>query len=136
MGDLLAGSAAREQLRTTWTGSSGTLPNSLALEDCRTSALELIEEFRQAVNTITSDNFEKSLHTYQEKLSDANFWNQQQYLVWFHGKDIIKQMQRQENNYPPLKQKKGEDFLDWAIAEIDFSQHPDLLEFKNKIESL
>lgn len=136
LGDLLAGSAAREQLKTTWTGSSGTLPNSLALEDCKTSALELIENFRQAVNTVTPDNFETSLQTYQERFGDDNFWDQQQYLVWFHGKDIIKQMQRTENNYPSLKKRKGEDFLNWAVDELDFNQYPDLLTLKNKIESL
>ncbi|AMW31214.1 hypothetical protein AP285_28145 [Limnospira platensis YZ] len=131
LGELLAGSSARETLKTTWTGGSGTLPNSLVLQECKISALEMINKFRQAVDTVTSEHLEIYLTNYQEKFSDEEFWNRQQYLIWFHGKDLIKQMQRQENRYPPLKQ-----FLDWGITRININQYPDLLELKNKIESL
>lgn len=51
LGDLLNMSSAKERLKTTWTGGSGELPNKLTLQDCQTDALELINQFKQAVET-------------------------------------------------------------------------------------
>ncbi len=43
LGELLNNNMLRKQLKTTWTGSSGNLPESLKLEDCRIEALKIIE---------------------------------------------------------------------------------------------
>ncbi|PSF36054.1 hypothetical protein C7H19_15035 [Aphanothece hegewaldii CCALA 016] len=78
LGDLLMMSVAREQIKTTWTGGSGKLPVSLTLQDCKTEALELIYRFRQAVDTVTPENFEASLARYQQQFAQEEFWTQQQ----------------------------------------------------------
>lgn len=131
LGDLLRRSAAREQLKTTWTGGSGRLPISLDLQDCRNQALELVNQFRQAVESVTPENFEESLDSYQQRFIQADFWTQKQYLIWFHGKDIQKEMQRQQANYISLSS-----FFDWAITQLDITQHPDLVELRARIEQL
>lgn len=46
LGDLLSMSAARERLKTTWTGGSGKLPGLLDLQSCKSQALELVDQFR------------------------------------------------------------------------------------------
>lgn len=131
LGDLVNISAAREQLKTTWTERSGVLPLSLALQDCISHALELIDRFRQAVETVTPENFEASLAIYQQQFNREEFWMQKQYLIWFHGKDIQKEMQRRKPNYISLKS-----FFAWAMTQLDIDRHPDLMELRTRIEEL
>lgn len=131
LSDLLRMSATRSQLKTTWTGGSGKLPNSLVREDCHANGANLINEFSQAVSTVTQAQFESSLSQYQTRFNQADFWTQKDYMIWFHGKDLQAAMQRQENQYISLKS-----FFDWAITRFDINQHPDLLELRNRIEQL
>ncbi|MEH2313605.1 MAG: hypothetical protein V7K35_19890 [Nostoc sp.] len=93
--------------------------------------MALINEFQQAVGTVTLDRFEQSLAVYQQQFAEEEFWTQKQYLIWFHGKDIQKAMQQHKSQYISLK-----DFFDWALNEIDVNQYPDLIELQNRISSL
>ena len=131
LADLLQESAARTQLKTTWTGGSGKLPSSLALPDCQTQAIKLIKKFRKAVDKVTQERFEESLAKYQQQFSSEEFWVSKQYLIWFHGKDIQKEMQRQQSQYISLS-----NFFVWGVTQIDINQHPDLRELQTKIEQL
>jgi len=131
LADLLSMSAARAQLKTTWTGGSGKLPESLDLQSCQNRALELVHQFREAVDSVTRENFEASLNSYQQHFIQEDFWTQKQYLIWFHGKDLIKEMHRQKPNYISLYE-----FLNWAIDRLDITQHPDLMQLRARIEQL
>ncbi|WP_026097764.1 DUF4435 domain-containing protein [Baaleninema simplex] len=131
LGDLLRTSAAREHLKTTWTGGSGKLPESLTLQDCQQEGVKLVEEFRKAALSITPENFLDRLSHYQEYFSQDEFWAENRYLIWFHGKDLQKEMQRQQSNYISLSS-----FFEWAIARLDMTQHPDLMDLKARIEDL
>jgi hypothetical protein len=131
LADLLQLSATRQQLKTTWTGGSGKLPTSLSLSDCHTQAVALIHQFQQAVETVTQDRFEQSLAIYQQQFTQERFWTQQQYLIWFHGKDLQKAMQRQKSQYLAL-----DAFFDWALRQIDINQYPDLVELQNVISEI
>ena len=128
LADLLQSTTTRHQLKTTWTGGSGRLPTSLTLQDCQTQAVGLINQFQQAVETVTQDRFEQSLVVYQQQFDQKIFWTQKQYLIWFHGKDIQKAMQRQKSQYIAL-----DAFFDWALMQIDINQYPDLVELQNLI---
>ena len=128
LADLLQSSTTRHQLKTTWTGGSGKLPTSLTLQDCQTEAVALINQFQEAVETVTQDRFEQSLAVYQQQFAQEAFWTQKQYLKWFHGKDIQKAMQRQKSQYIAL-----DAFFDWALRQIDINQYPDLVELQNII---
>jgi hypothetical protein len=123
--------AGRSQIKTTWTGGSGQLPDPLVLDDCRTKAVQLITQFRDAVDAITPEKFEENLDKYQEKFTQEEFWRQKQYLIWFHGKDIQKQMQKQQSRYISLSH-----FFAWAIVNFQINQHPDLMELQSIIEQL
>lgn len=131
LADLLQTSTARSQFKTTWTGGSGKLPNSLTLQDCQIQALALIDQFQQVVRTVTQDRFEASLAVYQQQFAQEEFWTQKQYLIWFHGKDIQKAMQQRESQYISLNA-----FFDWALNQLDVHQHPDLVELQSRIEQL
>lgn len=131
LADLIELSGSRQQLKTTWTGGSGKLPSSLTLQDCQSEALTLINQFQQAISTVTQDRFLESIAIYQQQFSQPNFWSDKQYLIWFHGKDIQKAMQQQQSQYISLNP-----FFDWALNQIDVNQHPDLIELQNRIASL
>ncbi|GAB4283278.1 MAG: hypothetical protein Fur0025_13090 [Oscillatoriaceae cyanobacterium] len=132
LGDLLQMTGARSQLKTTWTGGSGTLPDSLALEECKTAALQqIIEPFCRDVEAITGTRFESSLAQYLAQFAAPDFWHNKAYMIWFHGKDIQKQMQRENNKYIPLDKF----FNNW-VAQLDISLHLDLLELQSKLEQL
>lgn len=120
--------AARTQLKTTWTDGSGTLPSSMDFSDCKTEALEMINRFQASVGAITHTKFDVSLDKYKRQFDQPEFWEKKLYLIWFHGKDIQKAMQKVNNHYISLSQ-----FFDWATAKLDLNQHPDLAELKNKI---
>ncbi|MBE9127281.1 MULTISPECIES: DUF4435 domain-containing protein [unclassified Coleofasciculus] len=83
-------------------------------------------------NTVTQDRFEESLATYQNRFAQEEFWVQRQYLNWFHGKDIRKAMQKQQSQYISLY----DSFCNWAIAQLDITQYPELMELRTKIEEL
>ena len=51
--------------------------------------------------------------------------------MWFHGKDIQKMMQQENNQYISLKW-----FLNWAISQLDITLHSDLVELRSKIQQL
>lgn len=131
LADIIELSASRQQLKTTWTGGSGKLPFSLTLQECQSEGLRLINQFQQAINTVTQDQFLESIAVYQQQFSQPKFWFDKQYLIWFHGKDIQKAMQQQQSQYISLNA-----FFDWALNQLDVNQHPDLVELQNRITSL
>lgn len=131
LGDLLRISGAAVQLRTTWTGGSGKLPSSLTKQECETEAKNLIDRFAKAFAPVTKANFDASLVKYQQQFDRADFLQNQDYLIWFQGKDLQKMMQRQKPNYISLN-----DFFDWAITRLDIAQYPDLMELRKRIEQL
>ncbi|NQE38504.1 hypothetical protein [Microcoleus asticus] len=130
LGDLVNMSTARQQLKTTWT-EKGKLPESLILQDCKNQALELVNQFRLAVESVTPEKFEDNLVSYQQRFNQEEFWTEKQYLIWFNGKDIQKEIQRQDSKYISLNS-----FFDWAIRKLEINQHPDLIELRTKIEQL
>ena len=131
LGDLVRLSAAREQLKTTWTGGSGNLPSSLILSDCETEAQNLIRQFTQAVEQVTQAKFQESLQKYQTKFEQPEFWEKKDYLIWFQGKDLKKMMNREKQGWISL-----DNFFDWAIDKIDIENHEDFKQLCTKIEQL
>jgi hypothetical protein len=130
LGDLVNMRSAREHLKTTWT-KKGKLPNSLNLQDCKNQALQLVNQFRLAVGAVTPEKFEDNLVSYQQRFNQEEFWTEKQYLIWFNGKDLQKELQRPDSKYISLNS-----FFDWAIRKLDINQHPDLIELRTKIEQL
>lgn len=129
LGDLLRDPRARRQLKTTWTGKSGVLPQSLELTQCKQAAIEqIIEPFCDRANHISLEHFEARVSYYQSQFSDPAFWERQDYLIWFHGKDLIRQMGCDRNHYISLKA-----FTKWAPEHLDLQKYLDLVELKDKL---
>lgn len=136
LGNLCQLSASRKQLETTWTKK---IPDSLDLSDCKNQALSLINEFKNTVAEVTIDKFEESLSKYLQLFNQQEFWQQEQYLIWFNGKDIYKAMQKiSQDKKRPYNSSyiSMYDYSKWAVNNIDINQYPDLIELRNKIEQL
>jgi hypothetical protein len=131
LSDLIRESNTHSRLKTTWTGGSGKLPDSLAIGNCLSEAINLIKQFRNTIDNVKEDIFKERVESYKKLFSEEDFWADKQYLIWFHGKDIQKRMQIEEPQFISLK-----DFFHSSINNIDLNQHCDLMEFKAKVESL
>jgi hypothetical protein len=130
LADLVQILATRQQLQTTWTGKSGQLPASLTLADCQ-AAGAMVNQFREVSGKVTVDHFEQSLEKYQKVFSQPTFWERQEYLIWFHGKDLQKRMQQQRQGYISL-----DTYFQWAVKRLDFKVHADLCSLRKEIEAL
>lgn len=130
LADLQFGES-RVQIKTTWTGASGKLPKSLENSDCKQEALNLIAHFQESLKNVNQDRFEESLSYYQQLFSQDNFWEEEKYLIWFHGKDLQKAMQKQESQYIALSH-----FFNWATDYVELNEHSDLMELQLKIREL
>lgn len=91
----------------------------------------MIADFQMSIKNVNQDRFEKSLSYYQELFSQDNFWEEERYLIWFHGKDLQKAMQKQESQYISLSH-----FFNWATNNVDLGRYHDLMELQVKIREL
>lgn len=112
-----------------WTkDGDGDLPGNLDFEACLEAGRSLIREFHLNITHINFWRFEDQAQTYHKQFTDSVFWSNKAYLVWFHGKDLRKAMQRQQPRWISLDR-----YFEWAASRIDWSQHPDLKELRNLI---
>ena len=128
---LVNSNAQNTQLTNTWTGGSGTLPESLTIDDCRRAARSLIIDFRTGLESITESIFDSRLDEYVQRFAKEEFWLQQDYLIWFNGKDIQKQMGKDQNHFISLKE-----YFKWAVNKLDVNQFPDLIELQKEMRKL
>ena len=119
------------QVRTTWTDGSGKLPTSLAADDCVEQAGQLIDRFRGDTRPVSRDGFLTHLDNFAKRISSPAFWDQRDYLVWFHGKDLKAAMQKMRPNSISLNH-----FCDWAADHLDLQRHTDLIQLRAKIKAL
>jgi hypothetical protein len=117
------------EIGTTWTKGSGSLPNSLQLEDCVEQAKQLIATFKDIIIGVGEVQFEQHLNHYRDKFVQTEFWEKEQYLVWFHGKDLKKAMPKNKPGTISLKH-----FFNWATEHLELTKHPDLLELEKKFD--
>lgn len=109
------------ELNTTWTKGSGDLPTSLAESDCLTQAKNLVSDYGTAAGSVSEEKFLDGYQHFSAMFSSPEFLDHAEYLVWFHGKDLKKSMQKQRGNSISLVH-----FLEWAVEHADWSQHADL----------
>lgn len=131
LADLLRIDGVRKRLETTWLTGSGYLPNDMTLANCKRNAIALINNFKSSADQVTEEKFEQSLTKYHDQFSQVEFWDNHEYLIWFHGKDLQKMMQRERQHYISL-----EEFFKWAVRSLDITQHYDLVELRQHIKQL
>jgi len=116
------------EISTTWTRGSGYLPSSLNEEDCLNEAKTLVNDFRSQTAGVSETGLEINFRSFLERFSAEGFLNHQEYLVWFHGKDLKKAMQKLR-----LQGISLDHFLGWSVENFDWEQHRDLRELASLI---
>jgi hypothetical protein len=107
---------------------SGQLPLQLDRDACIEAARAVLARYRQQAATIADfSGFEATFSRF-EALFDAQFYAADQYLAWFQGKDLIAAFHHVvATNFGPFPMAT---FEDYAIANFDHTQFPDLVEFR------
>jgi hypothetical protein len=115
------------EIDTTWTKhGSGDIPSSLVYEDCLTQAAQLVTAFQNQVQNVHPDLLREQAKAYRKQFNDHRFFEEREYLVWFHGKDYLVQLCRHlAPNFPRRH------YAEWAAEHINIDKHPDLQQLVN-----
>lgn len=117
-------------IETTWMPSSGELPTDLDFDSCLYSARELVVEYGRAVAQVNVAALDAHAGRYRSLFGEEAFWKGDSYMLWFHGKDVQKAMQRKRPNSISLNS-----FCRWAAENMNWKQHPDLVELSTLLSS-
>ncbi|WP_448519878.1 hypothetical protein [Rhodoflexus sp.] len=113
---------------TSWMSGSGSLPTLLDEQSCINEAEKLLQGVAQITTQWTVDNF-RLLFSQFKDLFDDTFFNQQQFLIWFQGKDLAKALCKRWQAFPL------NDYYKFAKAKFDYTEYDDLVTFRTMVES-
>jgi len=116
------------ELGTTWTEGSGYLPTSLAEDYCLAEAKKLVSEYTIETSNVSEESLLECYQRFSVRFAASEFVDCAEYLVWFHGKDLIKAMQRLRPNAISLQH-----FCGWAVEHVDWNQYADLRQLAAKV---
>jgi hypothetical protein len=113
------------------TEDDGTLPPNLAT--CVEDGKKLCSDFNQLFMIVDPDQFHTFYLEYLNRFDGDSFWNNE-FKYWFHGKDVLKRW------IHILKQRYKIDigydaYCKWCLANMDWQQHPDLIEIQRICQS-
>jgi hypothetical protein len=115
------------EIKSRWTDRDGVLPPSCTFEDCLLKAKQLVNEFAAQVTPITTEKLEKMAVEYNRKWT-SDFYQSQQFLVWFHGKDLLEAWRRRIG----FSDQECQSYIGWAIKNLDIGLYPDLVELRQR----
>ena len=117
------------------------MPKDFSLEHCKEKAYKLIDNFQGKITILNKENLNIYIEEFMQKFSVNDFYEQEKYLVWFHGKDLQMSIQLDLlKSYTDLSKLKFsmKKFMEHICTEFNeqdfFSQFEDLNELKNKIQ--
>lgn len=119
------------EINTTWLDGSGEIPDNLDFDDCLGNAKGLVNTYLEETRTVSIEKLESIAENYRKQFSAAEFYASNQYLVWFHGKDLLKVVCRNLGAQFPYKSYMG-----WVIENISVDAYPDFMELKNLCNNL
>jgi len=120
------------EIYTTWRKGSGYLPPSLDRVSCQSAGRKLVRCFAAETAMVTESKFDEQEEYFHTLFHSADFWEQNQYFVWFHGKDLFTALRRCLD----FSRQEIKDYCTWATQHLDTSKHPDLGRLRQKIQEL
>jgi hypothetical protein len=115
---------------TTWEKGSGTLPNALDLNTCKTNAWQLIEkELYKSQQQWTKETFEATLQEFLTLFEAESFFDDLKFLVYYQGKDFAKALTKKLPSFPI------DNYYKYAKENFDYTKYPDLVELRTIIEN-
>ncbi|MGC1377020.1 MAG: hypothetical protein WA821_12385 [Anaerolineales bacterium] len=119
------------EINTTWLNGSGEIPDKLDFENCIENARGLVDIYLKKTKTVSVEKLENVAESYRKQFSAAEFYDSAHYLVWFHGKDLLKVVCRNLGAQFPYKS-----YMRWAVENISINAHPDFIDLKNLCNNL
>ncbi len=120
------------EIGSTWRPDGiGDLPQELDFQSCLDEARVMTETYVTQANTVSVGKLETLAEQFRTQFSQPEFYEQQQYLVWFHGKDLLKMVCRKLGDNFPCKK-----YTLWAVANLNLESHPDLLQLQTLCNNL
>jgi len=116
------------EVNTTWTQGSGHLPSSLEAKDCLEQASKLVSNFLDDTRTVSAAHLEGSYEKFFAQFSSSDFVSRADYTIWFHGKDLVKSMQKLRPDSISIQH-----YCSWAVDNLEWSHHADLRELAEMI---
>ena len=114
---------------TTWVVGSGTLPDALDLDTCKTNAWQLIEkELHKSQQQWTKEIFEATLQDFLTLFEAESFFDELKFLVYYQGKDFAKALTKELPNFPI------DNYYKYAKKYFDYTKYLDLVELRTIIE--
>lgn len=118
-------------LKNYLTNKKDDLPTSLDKESCVREAQKLLNDFNSRSHPIDLNQFHDRLNGFLETFRDKGFWDNRRYKIYFSGKDLTTQMQKQSSKLPSFKDYHH----NWAVEHFDWQKHPDLIELAKEMET-
>jgi hypothetical protein len=118
---------------TTWLEGSGQIPTETELQNknfCREKAWEKISETIGRTNAWTEQAFNAQLEQFYQQFSQASFYDNCEFLIWFQGKDFATALSRLLPNFPM------NDYEKFAKDHFDYTNFPDLVELRQLVLNL
>ncbi len=137
--------AGRFELSEKWVKESGQLPQDLSPEGSLLNGKSYLADFRnKALSASVETDFESHFQAFQRHFNSSDFVANQEYLTWFHGKDLVTAFHRVIANDPKFRlwnfsfEKYYQAYCDLTNTALifDLAPHPDLLELKRRINQL
>jgi len=114
---------------TTWVVGSGTLPNTLDLDSCKTNAWQLIEKaLHKSQQKWTKETFEATLQEFLTLFEAESFFDELKFLVYYQGKDFAKVLTKELPSFPI------DNYYKYAKKYFDYTKYADLVELRAIIE--
>ena len=113
---------------TRWTEKDGVLPPLLGLEECVAKAYQLIQDANIKTDRWNEAELRQESVRFLD-IFDSGFFNRQEYLVWFQGKDLAKAICNRLNNFD-LKS-----YYKFAKSRFDYTRFADLRELRTIVEN-
>jgi|GEM_PF-543291 hypothetical protein len=134
-------------MNTTWTKGSGVLPNVLDRADCLQETIQLVENVKNTAQSLTNDaktivgatettsvitnNYIEQIYDHFIARFNDNFIENQEYLIWYNGKDIQEAIKKRM----PFR-LQGFSFKNYYQYVLDSEQFniqnfPDLIQLRN-----
>lgn len=121
------------EIRSTWTDGDGSLPEDLSLPSCRRNAAERVKCYRDRQSGISEDQLDCAIGEFYERFTAESFWEQNGWQLWFHGKDLLKSLNRKLG-----AGSLSTSDLAWALEQgrLRIDDHPDLVQLRGIIRDM
>lgn len=113
---------------TRWTAKDGILPTMLGLNECMIEAYNLIHTAQNKTNRWNEVELRQEVEHFLS-IFDNDFFNRQDYLVWFQGKDLAKSICNRLNNFDMKS------YYEFAKSRFDYTMFADLVELRTIVEN-